>query len=182
MKYDLEQILVLIALAIVVLATGADMYEDWALGAGRGALLLDVLGNSFVAATLIYIFIQRPRATRKRNRQLERVVRSSHDDLIIWKAKAASLLEGLGAKINEQFDDWNLTRAEKEVALLLIKGYSSKLVADLRGTSEKTVRQQASSVYAKAKLEGRAELAAFFWKTCCFRKAWFGNHRLFRAY
>lgn len=32
----------------------------------------------------------------------------------------------------------------------------------MRRTSERTVRQQALSVYRKAKLAGRAELSAFF--------------------
>ena len=33
---------------------------------------------------------------------------------------------------------------------------------DLRGTHEKTVRAQSASIYAKAGLAGRSELAAFF--------------------
>jgi len=48
------------------------------------------------------------------------------------------------------------------VALFLIKGISLKEVAELRGTSEKTVRHQASTIYAKAALNNRAELSAFF--------------------
>ncbi|HJS34466.1 MAG TPA: hypothetical protein VJ766_03150, partial [Pseudoxanthomonas sp.] len=35
-------------------------------------------------------------------------------------------------------------------------------IADLRGTHEKTVRAQSASIYAKAGLAGRSELAAFF--------------------
>ena len=59
-------------------------------------------------------------------------------------------------------DGWHLSKSEKEVALFLVKGMSLKEIAGLRGTSEKTARQQASQVYAKAQLENRAELAAFF--------------------
>ena len=51
---------------------------------------------------------------------------------------------------------------EREVALLLLKGLSTRDIADLRETREATVRQQAQGVYRKAQLEGRAELAAFF--------------------
>ncbi len=72
------------------------------------------------------------------------------------------MLLGLGQKIDEQLGDWGLTGAEKEIALLLIKGINLKELAAMRGTSERTVRQQASKIYTKAKLEGRAELAAFF--------------------
>jgi len=39
---------------------------------------------------------------------------------------------------------------------------SLKEIAEFRSRSEKTVRQQASSVYSKANLENRASLSAFF--------------------
>lgn len=61
-----------------------------------------------------------------------------------------------------QFSRWNLTEAERDVALLLLKGLSHKEVAAIRATSERTVREQARSLYAKAGLTGRAALSAFF--------------------
>lgn len=42
------------------------------------------------------------------------------------------------------------------------KGLALKDVANLRSTSERTVRQQALAIYRKAGLAGRAELSAFF--------------------
>ena len=159
---DLERILVAIALVIVVLATILDWFDDWSTGASVADLLFDTIISGFVAGTLVYIWMQRPRATQMRNKHLERAVRHSKDDLARWKTRASKLLKGLGSEINQQLDCWHLSKAEKEVALLLIKGVSLKELAEIRGTSEKTVRQQASSVYAKADLENRAELAAFF--------------------
>ena len=38
----------------------------------------------------------------------------------------------------------------------------SHTIANLRATSERTVRQRAKDVYRKAGLSGRAELSAFF--------------------
>ncbi len=64
--------------------------------------------------------------------------------------------------IARQFDDWQLTASEKEVGWLLLKGLSLKEIAALRDTREKTVRQQASSVYKKADLPGRHAFAAWF--------------------
>ena len=64
--------------------------------------------------------------------------------------------------IDRQLGRWNLTTAEKEVAFLLLKGFGFKEIATLRNTSEKTARAQSTSVYAKAGLRGRTELAAFF--------------------
>ncbi len=79
-----------------------------------------------------------------------------------WRNEARSLLNGLGEAIETQFSRWNLTEAEREVALLLIKGLSHKEIATVRAVSERTVREQARSIYAKSGLTGRAALSAFF--------------------
>ncbi len=62
-----------------------------------------------------------------------------------WSAQ--DLMRGLGSAIDQQFDRWSLTPAEKDVALMLLKGFSHKEVAELRGRAERTVRQQAITIY-----------------------------------
>lgn len=79
-----------------------------------------------------------------------------------WRSRAKGALEGLGVVVQEQLREWELTRAEREVALLLLKGHSHKAIAHATGRSAQTVRQHASAVYAKSGLGGRAELSAFF--------------------
>jgi DNA-binding CsgD family transcriptional regulator len=79
-----------------------------------------------------------------------------------WRAESRTLLNGLGEAIDTQFTRWNLTDAEREVALLLLKGLSVKEIAAVRATSERTIRAQAAALYAKAGLSGRAALSAFF--------------------
>lgn len=66
--------------------------------------------------------------------------------------------------IQTQFDNWQLTKSEKEVALLLLKGLTLDEIAGVRETREKTVRQQASNLYKKAHLSGRHELVAYFFE------------------
>jgi len=61
-----------------------------------------------------------------------------------------------------QFSDWGLSKSEKEVGQLLLKGLSLKEIAIVRGTAEKTIRQQASSIYQKANVTGRHSFAAWF--------------------
>ena len=65
------------------------------------------------------------------------------------------------AVIRKQFLQWSLTPSEQEVAMLLLKGLSFKEISAVRNTKEKTVRQQASTIYSKANIEGRHELAAW---------------------
>lgn len=79
-----------------------------------------------------------------------------------WKEKTHSRALEIGQMIDAQFALWHLSHSEKDVALLLIKGLSMKEVADIRNTHEKTVRQQATTIYKKSGLSGRKELAAFF--------------------
>lgn len=79
-----------------------------------------------------------------------------------WRRRASHLLQGLGEAIDEQMVAWELTPAERETALFLLKGYSHKQVAELSGRGERTVRQHAVAVYRKSGLGGRAELSAFF--------------------
>lgn len=79
-----------------------------------------------------------------------------------WRVEAGDLIHGLAAAIDRQLDRWSLSPAEKDIALLLLKGLSHKEVASVRGVSETTVRQQARSIYRKSGLTGRNDLAAFF--------------------
>ena len=81
------------------------------------------------------------------------------------QVQVAKLMGELSSIIHHQFDIWKLSEAEKEVALLLLKGLSLEEIAQLRGRSEKTARQQASSIYNKAGgLSGRHALSAYFFE------------------
>jgi len=79
-----------------------------------------------------------------------------------WRMDMRELVRGLGSAIDAQFDRWQLTPAEREVAMLMLKGLSHKEIAAVRDASERTVRQQARAIYSKANLSGRAALSAFF--------------------
>lgn len=83
-------------------------------------------------------------------------------DLDRARSEADALRAGLGTALDEQFERWGLTSAQREVALLVLKGLSYKEVAELRTTAEHTVRNQALAIFRKAGLAGRAEMAAFF--------------------
>lgn len=99
---------------------------------------------------------QRTLAATRRSLEVQAAERDA------WRRSAESVLAGLGQAIDRQFTAWGLTPTEREVALLLLKGYGHKQVAAQTGRSERTVRQHAVAVYQKSGLAGRAELAAFF--------------------
>jgi DNA-binding CsgD family transcriptional regulator len=80
----------------------------------------------------------------------------------LWRKRTHALLGGLSEEIESQLRRWGLTPVERQTALLLLKGCGHKQIAQLLGKSERTVRQQAVTVYRKSGLAGRAELAGFF--------------------
>ena len=125
-----------------------------------------VVTIGFAAAGAIALRLRRSahdmRALRDEATRLADHLRVSEQAAAQWRSSAADLIAGLSAAIDEQFARWELSPAERDVALLLLKGLSHKEIAEIRSVSDTTVRQQARSMYRKAGLSGRHDLAAFF--------------------
>lgn len=64
--------------------------------------------------------------------------------------------------LTRHFDDWGLTPAERDVAVLTIKGMSLAEIADLRGSRPGTVKAQSAAIYKKAGVTGRSQLISLF--------------------
>lgn len=62
----------------------------------------------------------------------------------------------------ERFDLWGLTPAEADVAIFAIKGLKTREIAQLRQTSEGTVKAQSNAIYRKAGVSGRTQLLSVF--------------------
>ena len=140
--------------AAVVVLIGWDLYVDY--GEGSGIWHLGVEFIVFLAAMAGIVMMWRQLA-RTRSELIDARVEAAQ-----WQQESAELLAGLGAAIERQFERWELSVAEKDVALLLLKGLSYKEIAIARDTSERTVREQGRAVYRKSGLGGRSELSAFF--------------------
>lgn len=91
---------------------------------------------------------------REMRRVLERQARTE-DALAAASGAFAALLDAY-------FERWGLTPAERDVALLSIKGLEIAEIAALRGAAQGTVRSQCARVYAKAGVSGRAQLLGLF--------------------
>ncbi len=89
-------------------------------------------------------------------------VKALNTEIRAEKSKTARLAGELLSVIRSQFEQWELSPSESEVAMLLIKGFSMKEIAELRNVKEKTVRLQATKIYSKSGYSGRHELAAHF--------------------
>jgi len=146
----------------IALLLGLELYEEPDLGPGDLLLeIVDILPTVLTSVGVVLLF----RVQRRQRDEHVKVIR----DLELaraqgqrWRSEARTYLQGLGEAIETQFNRWNLTEAEREVALLLLKGLSHKEIATVRAVSERTVREQSRAVYSKAGLTGRTALSAFF--------------------
>lgn len=153
--------LLMTALAAIALLIGWDLTTDYGEGAGALHLLLELAVLVLATGLFTLILLQRLRAAQEL-RRLERSLSVRTAEAEAWRDRYQQTLDGLGEAIQNQFEAWALSDAEAQIALLLLKGLSLKEIAAVRGTGERTVREQARAVYRKAGLAGRSELSAFF--------------------
>jgi DNA-binding CsgD family transcriptional regulator len=126
-----------------------------------GVFLVGLFGSIFIVRRLV-LTLRGARAAQREVLDLEKRLVATEAEANRWRSDARDLMSGLAEALDQQFDRWALSPAEKETALLLLKGLSHKEVADVRSVSEATARQQARAVYKKGGLSGRHDLAAFF--------------------
>lgn len=140
---------------------GVDIASDYRAGAATRHLLTEasVMALALAGAAVLWWQFQ---STRAQARQLRVDLAAARQEADRFRDDARDALRGLGEAIDRQFDRWELTPAEREVGLLLLKGLSHKEVAAARATRETTIRQQALAVYRKSGLRNRSELSAFF--------------------
>ena len=79
-----------------------------------------------------------------------------------WRRQSHRLLEGLNEAVAAQWREWGPSPAGADVARLFLKGLPQSDIADLRRTSEATIRRQAQAIYRKSGLSNRSEFAACF--------------------
>jgi len=147
-------------------AIAALILIDLILGSRKGAALSHLVAELVAALVAVgtggLLLKQMVRTFSRDNLALSTRLQAVREESEQWRAEARRLIQGLSSAIEAQFGAWELSEAEKDVALLLLKGLSLKEIAAPRSTSEGTVRQQAGAVYGKAGVEGRSGLAAFF--------------------
>lgn len=134
---------VLASLAGIALFLGLELIEEPDMSAGDLAMeFLEII--PVVASTVgVVLLLQFARRSRQDQLALIRDLELARVQGQRWRNESRSLIDGLGKAIEEQFGRWDLTEAEREVALLLLKGLSLKEIAAMRATSERTIRADA---------------------------------------
>jgi len=155
-----EQLLIAFLFAVVCASAG-DIWSDLTHGADVGHLIQE--GMLLALGTVLILWLLQQ--FRGKQAELGRL-RCELDEIrrlpVPESQVVVSARQQLGKAISDQYERWNLTTSEREIGLMLLKGYSLKEIAILRGTAEKTIRQQASAIYQKAGVSGRHAFAAWF--------------------
>jgi len=154
-------VLLATAFGLIFLLVTWDLLSDWSGGVDAAHVAIESLVLVISGIAMLVLL----RGVFRQRRSLDRLAHSlnrAHDESARWRDRYQETIAGLGQAIQEQFHSWKLSGAESEVGLMLLKGLSFKEIARVRGTAERTVREQARAVYQKAGLTNRAALSAFF--------------------
>ncbi|MGD8934211.1 MAG: helix-turn-helix transcriptional regulator [Gammaproteobacteria bacterium] len=156
-----QEFVVILVLSVVGMANLYDLVIDLSYGTTAGHLvaeaLMIVMSLSVIVWLLLNLHVQ-----KKELEQIRLEIAAAKNRRMQMGAEGQEVRSKLGGLIRRQFQDWQLTGGEQEVALLLLKGLSFKEIAAVRDTHEKTVRQQASAIYRKSGVNGRHAFSAWF--------------------
>ena len=156
-------ILFIVALGCISLANVFDILSDLSESVSAMHLIEEAIAMAFSFSLMIYLIIQ----LRKQHEQLDDLKQQIEQSQQLLEKQSEALRRArneYSQLIKQQFEQWQFTRSETDTAYLLLKGLSFKEIAEVRDIKEKTVRQQASNLYAKADLPGRHALAAWFFE------------------
>lgn len=140
---------IIVVQALCCLYFISDIIADWdeLTTSGGYHLILETIATIALAAGVIVLVIEL-RLLLARMAAMDTSLRASQGDMAIV--------------IENFFERWKLTPSERDVALLVLKGFDNETIAELRGTAQGTVRAQCTKIYAKAGVDGRAQLLSIF--------------------
>lgn len=89
-------------------------------------------------------------------------VRATHRRLDKVNTQIKALAGQFHHHVAGQFDHWGLSKSEQAIATFTMKGFSNAEIANLRGTSESTIKSQLNAIYRRTVLANRQQLKTFF--------------------
>ena len=110
-------------------------------------LSLEAIAAVALIAGVVFLMVELRRLLLRMS-DMQTGLEIAHGDL-------AKVIEGF-------FDEWNLTPAERDVAIMILKGLDNDTIAHIRNTASGTVRAQATNIYSKSATDGRAQFISLF--------------------
>ena len=156
-----KDVVTLLIFLLVILASAGDLISDLMHGVKTAHIIQEAIALVVAVAALAWI-VQSIRIQSREIKMLNQQLEDARNLPVPDNARLVDARKTLADIMAMQFSDWRLSKSEKEVGLLLLKGLSLKEISMVRGTAEKTIRQQASSIYQKANVTGRHSFSAWF--------------------
>ena len=157
----MKDYLIAAALGVIMTLNTLDVITDITLGVPRWHIIEEGVIVLISAIGFVYLLWEMRRRSGEM-KVLAHNLRNADQQLQDITEGMQRARSRFSETIHQQFLAWGLTLSEQQVAMLLLKGLSFREIAVVRETREKTVRQQASSIYAKSGLDGRHAFAAWF--------------------
>lgn len=146
---------------LIVITSVMDITVDFAHGANFLHMTQEAIVCVFALSLLLMLFLN----TRAQARRIDQLL-IELEQAKVHSAQASKELVSakriFGDEILKQFSIWGFTESESDIALFTLKGFSAKEIADYRNASEKTVRNQLTSVYKKSEMTSKVAFIAWF--------------------
>ena len=152
-----------IFLAVIFLLVSIDIGMDIASGLPFKGMVLDFVleGSILLTIGLMAMYIWRKFMFERENRlKTTQSLKQKETEVNYWSNKSRDYVKQFQEDILGRFDEWQLSKSEKEIGFYLLQGKTSKEIATIRSTSERTVRNQCKTIYDKTGVSGKSELVA----------------------
>ncbi len=119
-----------------------DVFWDYKSGVPLEHMIHE-LGAMMIALTFLVMQIlsleEKNRTIRLKGETLSQVLTKNKE----LKVRLDQLKNDFRSLVESQFNVWDLSESEKEISFYILRGLSMKEIAELRQSSEQTIRQQA---------------------------------------
>ncbi|NOQ76660.1 MAG: LuxR family transcriptional regulator [Methylococcaceae bacterium] len=161
--FNIKSLAIIGILLIVIASNAFDLFIDITTGESTWHIIEESIVISLALALIAYLIINLKQHSINLQ-QLRHELKTTEHSLEESNARIHIARKEYSHVIHQQFDDWQLSQSQQQIALLLLKGLSFNEIAAIRETKEKTVRQQASEIYKKANVAGRHAFSAWFFE------------------
>lgn len=163
--YYKEKMTLTYFLIAILLLLMLDLGIDFFAGMPLRTYIFEIALEGTIITTIFFMtrYIWRKFAFEKEERaNIEKDLKKTKMIADEWEHKSKALMNEFQGLILRQLDLWGLSKSEKEIALMILQGKSSKEIATYRFTSERTIRNQCRAIYEKTKTSGKIGLITYF--------------------
>jgi DNA-binding CsgD family transcriptional regulator len=160
---NIKTAIIITVLLLVVTSNVVDLVMDFANHAPIWHLIEEVFVISLAMGLIVYLAMELKQKKHDMQTLVEEL-KTTEYSLTQSTTFINNARKEYSEIIHQQFDEWQLSLSQQQIALLLLKGLSFNEIAAIRDTKEKTVRQQASEIYKKADVAGKHAFSAWFFE------------------